>query len=103
MSSNEEILEKVEEYGGGYVWEPEIFAVMLMETPISDNQAVCLANLIGVHQIAINCKNLSFTTLLNLASIPGLNSLVISESNLNQEQLRNLQAVGPEIEVESNA
>ena len=39
---NAKILAQVESYGGGYVWEREIFAVTLMDVAVADSEAAIL-------------------------------------------------------------
>lgn len=96
---NEEILSEVEGIGGGYVWEPEIFAVTLMDIAVSAREASVLIGLTGIDQIAINVANISTTALKSIARIPGLKSLVITGRNIGTEELGTLQSLGPEIEI----
>jgi hypothetical protein len=96
-ANNEEILSHVEALGGGYVWEPETFAVTLMKVPVTDTQVVSLQDLRGVQQIALNASNLSFATLEAIARIPALASLVLSGSTLSAEQVAKLQLICPEV------
>ena len=99
---NERILAQVEGWGGGYVWEPELFAVTLIDVPISDVEAVSLSRLTGVQQIALNASQLSLPTLQMITAIPGLRSLVLSKILLSQEQLLLLESCGPRVEVVNN-
>jgi hypothetical protein len=96
---NERILAQVESCGGGYVWEPEIFAVTLMDVAVADAEAAPLSGLTGVQQIALNASRLSFPTLQKIAGIPGLQSLVLSGITLGQEQHSMLESCGPRVEV----
>jgi hypothetical protein len=96
---NERILVQVEKYGGGYVWEPEIFAVTLMDVAVADAEAAVLSGLTGVQQIALNASRLSFPTLRKVAGIPGLRSLVLSSITLTREQQSLLERCGPRVEV----
>jgi|SRR3954471_3137565 hypothetical protein len=96
---NERILSKVEDYGGGYVWEREIFAVILMDVAITDAEAVILTGLTGVQQIVLNASRLSVPTLQKIASIAGLGSLVLSGITLTPAQQLLLQRCGPKVEV----
>jgi len=98
-SRNEAILARVEELGGGYVWEPECFAVTLLDVPINDVEAEKLGALTGVGQIAINAAALRFSTLRLLVAIPGLRSLVIAAPAVTPAELASLREVGPEIVV----
>ena len=75
--TNDPILDWIEERGGGYVWEPEVFAVNLLETSFDDDDAERLSRLIGVQQIAVDASKMSMAGLNILASIPGISSLVI--------------------------
>jgi len=100
--ANERILAQVEAYGGGYVWERETFAVMLMDVAIKDQEAVSLCGLTGVEQIALNASRLAFTTLQRIASIPGLQSLVLSGTILPENQRVLLGRLGPKVEVISD-
>lgn len=97
--ANEQILTQIEHYGGGYVWEPEIFAVTLMKVAVADSEAVILSGLTGVQQVAVNASRLSFPTLQRIASIAGLRSLVLSGINLTHEQQLVLESCGPKVEV----
>ncbi len=98
-AANEAILVKVENLGGGYVWEPEIFAITLMDVALTDEQACVLTGLSGVEQIAINASRLTLPALQAIAGIPGLKSLVLSRSLLSAEQRQLLEKIGPEIQV----
>ena len=97
MRDNEDILAVIETTGGGYVWDAEVFAVTLMDTPVGDDEALLLCKLAGVQQIALNASRLSFSTLQCLARIPGLNSLVLNHSSLDPQQFDTLVMIGPEI------
>jgi len=99
---NERILAQVEGYGGGYVWEAEIFAVTLMDVAVADAEAATLSGLTGVEQIALNASHVSFPTLQKIAGIPGLRSLVLSGITLAQEQQLLLESCGPKVEVVEN-
>jgi len=96
---NERILAQVEDYGGGYVWEPEVFAITLMAVALVDAEAAILDGLTGVRQIALNASRLSFPLVEKVASIPGLRSLVLSRITLTREQLLVLERCGPKVEV----
>jgi len=98
MDDNETILAAVEDKGGGYVWDAEVFAVTLMDVQVNDVDAQPLCKLVGVQQIAIEASRLSFPTLQSLARIPGLESLVLNHSSLTPQQVEALVAIGPEIE-----
>ena len=74
----------MEGYGGGYVWEPEIFAVTLMGVAVADAEAAILSGLTGVQQVALNASRVSLPTLQKIAGIPGLRSLVLSGITLAQ-------------------
>lgn len=69
---NEDILDFVVKLGGGYIWETDIFAVNLLESPIRDEEALVLSQLTGVGQIALNAASLSEAALNDIAMIPGL-------------------------------
>lgn len=99
MNENEAILEWVDEVGGGSVWEPEIFAVTLIDVPLTDDDVLKLCGLSGVTQIAINSEGLSYITIKALASIPGLRSLVLNRPSVSESEVVDLRKVGPEIEV----
>jgi hypothetical protein len=96
--SNQAILDRVEALGGGYVWEPEVFAVILGKAR-TDEEVAVLQGLAGVQQIALNATSLSFPTLEAVARIPGLESLVLGGARLTDRQLAALQGIGPEIEL----
>jgi hypothetical protein len=94
---NEAILAHLEALGGGYVWEPEIFSVTLINVLASDAQVAVLSHLQGVEQIALNCSNLSFGTIESIARIVGLCSLVLQQPALTPEQLQVLRRIVPEV------
>lgn len=96
---NEAILARVEELGGGYVWDAEVFAVTCMEVAIADVDAMALAGLTGVQQIALDCSRVSVDVLKQIAAINGLQSLVVCTPVFNADDLQLLEAVGPEIQV----
>lgn len=98
-SRNEAILARVEELGGGYVWEADYFAVTLLDIPVDDAEAEKLGALTGVGQIAINAASLRFSTLRLLVAIPGLRSLVVAAPALTPAELASLREVGPEVVV----
>ncbi len=97
--ANERILAQVEEYGGGYVWESEIFAVTLIDVAIQDQEAASLCGLTGVEQIGLNASRLAFATIQSIAGIPGLQSLVLSGTTLTEDQQVLLDRLGPKVEV----
>jgi hypothetical protein len=96
-AKNQEILLQIQAFGGGYVWEAEIFAVTLMNFAVTDSQALTLLGLTGVEQIALNASNLSFPTIAAIARIPALESLVLAQSSLSNQQILELKAVVPEL------
>ena len=98
MDNNDTILAAVEDKGGGYVWDDVVFAVTLMDVPVSDEDAQPLCKLVGVQQIAIEASRLSFPMLQCLARIPELQSLVLNHSSLTPPQVEALESIGPEIE-----
>lgn len=98
-TNNEMILARVEELGGGYLWDAEIFAVMLMGVAVDDADARQLVGLVGVQQIAMEGSRVSFETLKEIVSITGLESLVLCKPVLSDAALASLQAVGPTVEV----
>jgi hypothetical protein len=100
--TNERILAQVEDYGGGYVWESEIFAVTLIDVALQDDEAASLCGLTGVEQIALNASRLAFATIQSIASIPGLQSLVLSGVTLTVEQQALLESLGPKVKVVSD-
>ncbi len=102
VAANEVILTRVEEIGGGFVWESEIFAVSLMDVAVSHAEASKLCGLSGVQQIALNASLLSLPALRALASITGLESLVLTSPSVATSELAALESIGPRIEVVSN-
>lgn len=96
---NEAVLARVEELGGGYVWDAEVFAVTLMGVAVADVDARPLADLVGVQQIALDGSRVSLGTLQKIAMIPGLRSLVLCNPTLDAQGLRSLQGLGPEVQV----
>ena len=99
QARNEAILAEVEQFGGGFVWESEIFAITLMDVSVSDQQALVLLGLSGVQQIAINVAQVSALVLNSIAQIPGLKSLVITGRSIESSELSALQSLGPKIEL----
>ena len=97
LAANETILAHIEAIGGGYVWESEIFAVTLIDIPVTDHEVAALVGLRGVQQVALNASKLSFATIEAIARIPGMESLVLSGASLSNQQLQALQGIGPEI------
>ncbi len=96
---NEAILARVEELGGGYVWDAEVFAVTCMDVAIADADAMALTGLTGVQQIALDCSRLSFGALKSIAAIGGLQSLVVCNPAFDANDLKLLESVGPDIQV----
>lgn len=101
MATNEAILRRVEEFGGGYVWEDEIFAVTLLDVTVADSEASELCRLRGVREIMLDASKLSFSVLTALAQISGLKSLVLASPSLTSDQLTTLERAGPRIRVVS--
>ena len=77
MIGNQKILDRVEELGGGYVWDAEVFAIILLDCELDDKDASVLLGLQGIQQIAINAGRLSAETIRKLAGISGIESLVL--------------------------
>ncbi len=97
FQTNVSILDTVEALGGGYAWDAEIFAVILMEVSVEDDDARMLCGLTGVQQIALDASRLSMTALAALAGIPGLQSLVLSRRTLTEDERRELEREGLEV------
>lgn len=93
------ILTLVESYGGGYVWESELFTVSLVDVAIQDEAAACLLGLTGVEQIALNASHLQFATILKLATIAELQSLVLFGTCLSEPQRALLDKLGSRVQV----
>ena len=102
FETNDTILAWVESVGGGYVWEPEIFAVSLLGTNLQGEGYYKLFGLKGVDQLAIEARTLQFYALERLSRIPGLKSLVINGSSLQQNDLKTLNANGVKTELIDN-
>ena len=98
IEKNERILARMEELGGGFVWDAEVFAVTLMDVAIIDTEAKALAGLVGVQQIAMDCSKTSLATLCEIAAIPGLQSLVLCNATLKEDEVTLLSAVGAEVD-----
>lgn len=96
---NERILAGVEARGGGFVWDAEVFAVTLMDVAITDAEAKALAGLVGVQQIAMDCSKTSLATLCEIAAIPGLQSLMLCNPTLGEDEMKLLSSVGAEVDV----
>lgn len=99
---NEEILAYVDELGGGYVWDDDIFTVGLHDVSVTDQQLEPLASLVGVQQIALNAARLSVGAIERVARIGGLESLVLMDSSLSSEDVDRLRACGPDVELVAN-
>lgn len=99
MDQNQAILDWVERLGGGYVWEPGLFAVTMLDVALDDETAAKLCRLSGVRQIVINADGLSFDTLRSLAGIPGLRSLVLAGFGFSDAHCQELSAMGPDVEL----
>lgn len=97
VQRNEAILAAVENAGGGYVWDAECFAVTLMDVSVSNELIQVLEGLVGVQQIAMDASTLELSAMLRIACIPGLRSLVLNHSCLNDEDAVRLALIGPEI------
>ncbi|MEL7536245.1 MAG: hypothetical protein AAFM91_04195 [Pseudomonadota bacterium] len=98
---NELVLSRVEELGGSYVWEPEVFAVSLLDVAVGDANAKPLAELVGVGQIAIDATDIELGTLIEIAAVPGLTSLVIKDGSVAEEGLSKLEAMYPALDVQT--
>ena len=96
---NEPILDWVEERGGGYVWDAEVFAVNLLDVLFSDEDAERLSQLVGVQQIAVDASRMSFDGLRTLAGISGISSLVIRAGNLTEEHVDQLRTSCKDIQL----
>ncbi|SDY95453.1 hypothetical protein SAMN04515617_13521 [Collimonas sp. OK242] len=96
-STNQETLNKIENQGGVYVWDSEVFTVAFIDTPIQNEAAALLTRLTGVQQIAIDSSQLTFSVLKMVARIPGLESLAILRSMLDASQVEELQLSVPEL------
>ena len=94
---NDPILDWVEERGGGYVWDAEVFAVTLLGTCFDDADAAHLSRLVGVQQIAVDASEMSMVGLETLASIPGIASVVIRNGRLGPEEIARLRETCPEV------
>lgn len=96
-ANNERILAKVESLGGDYVWDKVFFTVMLMDVAVSDTDAAILLELVGVRQVALNASGLSYSVLQKIASIRGLESLVLKASNISNMEFALLRQFVPEV------
>ena len=95
---NEDILARLEELGGGYIWDAEVFAVTLMGVALPDANVIGLVGLVGVSQIAMDASRVSIDTLAKIAAIPGLQSLVLCNAVCDPRQLESLLSIGPDVE-----
>lgn len=95
---NERVLARVEALGGDYVWDAEVFAVTLMDVAVTDGDANSLCQLTGIQQIALDSSLIGITTLRKLASIPGLQSLVLCKHRLSSAEIGTLRACGPAVQ-----
>jgi len=95
--NNELLLARVEDLGGGYCWDAEIFAVTLMDVAVLDQDAKILCGLVGVQQVALNASLLSFSVLEEIAQIPGLQSLVLNVPAISEPEIDSLRRFVPEV------
>lgn len=95
---NQDILDTFESVGGAYVWE-EVFTVSSIEIPLMDAQIEPLCGLVGVQQVALHARHLSAAVLRRVASISGLQSLVLAGSRLSAQELEVLRGLCSEVVV----
>jgi hypothetical protein len=95
--NNERLLAKVEDLGGGYCWDAEVFAVTLIDVAIVDADASIICGLFGVQQMALNASKLSFPALERIAQISGLQSLVLNAPVVSESELDSLKRFVPEV------
>ena len=99
---NEKILVEVERLGGGFVWESETFSVTLMDVAVYEPDAMALLGLSGIELIAINIAHISAPLLKSIARIAGLKYLVVTGRFLDDNELRELNSLGPVVQVVDN-
>jgi len=92
-------LTKVEDLGGGYCRDAEIFAVTLMNVAVEDQATEILCGLVGVHQVALNASSLSYSSLEQIAKISGLQSLVLNVPSISEHESEALRRFVPEVVV----
>jgi len=97
IQNNEDILVWIDSVGGGFAWEDEIFAVTLLDVELDDAQVLRISGLVGVKQIALNAHRLSIKTLLTIASISDLKSLVLSMRDFSRDEKIRLEELVPEV------
>jgi hypothetical protein len=97
LEINMPILDHVEAIGGVYVWERETFIVALLDVPVADDDIAPLRNLVGVEQVALNARSLSWEALDTVARIPGLRSLVLADCALSEREVDALRRLVPEV------
>lgn len=96
---NDPILDWVEKCGGGYVWEPEVFAVNVLDTSFDDEDAERLSQLVEVQQIAVDASRISLAGLQKLAAIPGISSLVIRGGRLASSDVELLRVSCRDVQI----
>ena len=96
---NEPILDWVEKRGGGYLWEPEVFVVPVLDAYFDDTDVERLSQLVGVQQIVVDASRMSVEGLKKLASISGISSLVARAGNLTAGDVEQLQATCPDVQI----
>jgi hypothetical protein len=97
---NQEILDWIESLGGGYVWEDEIFTIILEGCILTPDEARTIAGLAGVQQIAILGAKTEMSALLPIVRVESLQSLVLSKSLYSEEEIGNLKATRPDLEIQ---
>ncbi|APG04977.1 hypothetical protein BJI69_14460 [Luteibacter rhizovicinus DSM 16549] len=98
MHTNEQILADIEFRGGVYVWDAEVFTVAFMaHINLTDHDVLPLTELHGVQQIALNAAHLSHAVIAQVASITGLQSLVLFNNPFSEQELGALRAIGPDV------
>jgi hypothetical protein len=98
--NNQQILDWIESLGGGYVWEEEIFSIILNGYALSAEEAQKLSELMSVKQIALLEAKTEVRCLCPLTNNKSLRSLVLSRSLYSQEEERQLRSFCSNIELQ---
>ena len=81
-------LDWIEQKGGVYVWEAEVKAIDFSDCALSDSEIELLLALEGLQQLAINIDGISTDSIIRIAKIEGVESLV-----LFGEKAKNLELI----------
>lgn len=96
--TRDEIVEWVEDVGGDYVWEDDLFAITLLDVAIDAGGVGRLLELDALDQLAVDASRLQMAELRKLAAMKGLGSLVVAGRVLSETERSELALLGPEVD-----